>query len=158
MKAIKSIFVFTSIFILSSYVTASEPKKIINSSNWQLTIEDYKINLLKIPVVCGLTTISAREGEVGIFIEAQLQPSKSNTNYVIDLMKDYIIKSGIKESNPADMCVSTKDKNIVLDQSSGRLTDLLQKDFPVKIKISYLILKSDSISFILEDSKPLLLE
>jgi hypothetical protein len=158
MKAAKLIFVSIFILFLISNTFASDSKQVLKSTNWQLTIYDYKNVESKIPVVCGLTTISTRKGEVGIIIEAQLQPSKSNTIFVIDLMKDYKIKSGTKDFNPADMCVSTKDNNITLSQSAGRLTDLSQKDFPVKITISYLIPKSDSISFSIEDSEPLLIK
>lgn len=137
---------------------AQDVKQTINSTNWQLMVYDYQIVDKEIPVVCGLTTISTGKGQKGVTINARLQPTKSNTEFVIDLMKDYKMKVGDRELQPADMCVSTKNKRITLSQTAGRITDLTKSDFPLNLTISFLIEASDKISFFIEDSKEFLIK
>jgi hypothetical protein len=136
---------------------ADDNQTIIESTNWTLNIRSIQKFDKSIPVVCGLTSISLNDNQVGLYIEATLEPSKSNKELSIDIMKDYIVKSDNNIHNPASMCISLKDKNLEIDQQSGVVNDLSKTDYPANVAISYIVKKSNNIVLIFEDSKPLVI-
>jgi hypothetical protein len=142
----KSVLIAAAVF-LSSLLCSTHGNCIeeisIQGSDWKLIIHSFQDGLTKIPVIGGLTSISAGNNEEGVVIRGEIQPTGDNDRLLIEL-KDFKLSVGGKEFSPATADVRIKGKNNVesVQWPSGHSSTLNKGDFPAAISIMYLVTKN----------------
>jgi hypothetical protein len=118
-------------------------KTSIQGADWHLVISSFEDGLGKIPVIGGLASISAENGQEGVIIQATIKPRSGNNLLVIEL-RDFRLVVGNEEFSPVTADLRPKGKNTVesIQWPNGHSSTLNKDDFPAQISIMYLVTKN----------------
>ena len=128
----------------------------IKGKDWNLNIHSFQAGLTSIPVIGGLVSISAKNGQEGVIIKGDIHPTANNDNLVIYL-NDFKMLVGDKEFSPATADVTRHNKSSLesIQWPAGHSSVLNKNDFPASISIMFLVTKNQKKTLIVTGGNPI---
>ena len=155
----KAATISTVIFLLSFFNLIQcngNDKLSIKGKDWKLNIHSFQAGLTSIPVIGGLVSISAKNGQEGVIIKGEIHPTINNESLVIDL-KDFKMLVGDKEFTPATADVTRHSKSSLesIQWPAVHSSALDKNDFPASISIMFLVTKNQKKTLIVTGGNPI---